>query len=234
MKQYFALALLLFYMNGTSQEYYNDARLWVNVYLEKELNKKVIVHFNQKDRFSNNISRFELAYGDVGLTYKFNKNIKVLADYVFAIKQKQNNSFGYRHQFYAAIILSKQIRRWKLMYRNLFQVSYKNMFTSPEGLIPRYYDRNKFTVRYQPTKRFSFYAAEELYIFINDPVAKGFSRSRSFAGMFIHTTRHQQLELYFCFQDQLQNANRFETKNSYPNSRRERNYIYGIGYSFEL
>jgi hypothetical protein len=217
-----------------SQEFYNDARLWLNLYLEKDLNKHFNIHLNQKNRFDNNMSRFELAYADAGLTVKFNKNVKILADYVFAVKQRKSGEPAYRQQFYTAIIFSKTFHRWKFMYRNMFQMQVKNVSTSAEGFLPRYFDRNKITARYEANKRLSFYAAEELYIIINNPQFKGLTRSRSFAGMFIKTSKTQQLELYFCFQAELQKVHWYKQRNRYRNFPLEHNYIYGIGYSIEF
>lgn len=232
MKKAFTLILFLFCVNSFCQRYYNDARLWLNIYLEKEITKKFIVHLNHKDRFDNNISRYELGYADIGVTYKFSKNIKVLGDYVFAIKQKKNKDLQNRHQFYAAVILSKEFGRFKIMYRNLFQVSYNDL---PDGAyLPRYADRNKITLKYEATKRYSFYVAQELFLTINNPQFKGFYRSRSFAGTFIKTSKHQQLELYFCFQAQLQRLTWYKQKESYPNIPLSHNYIYGVGYSIEF
>src|ERR1041385_8754215 len=107
---------------------YRDAQLWFNLYLEKKLSKNCAIHLNQQDRWAYNITRFNLAYADLGLTFKLTKNIKILTDYVFAQKRRNfsNESmwpaFRTAHQFYVALAIKRDIRRWRFMYRNMFQV----------------------------------------------------------------------------------------------------------------
>jgi len=234
MKKIISLTLLLFSLNALSQEYYEDARLWVNIDLEKKISKKFSIHLDQKNRFDNNMSRFELSYAKAGISYKINKHIKILGGYAFRVKLKKTDALSYRHQIYAAVVFSKEIKRWKFMFRNLVQVQYRDIYTDEEGLTARYYDRNKITVKYEATKRYSFYLSEEVNIIINNPQATCLRRSRSSAGMFIKTCKHQELELYFSFQAQLQKVEWYRPKNSYPNSPLSHDYIYGVGYSIEF
>ena len=221
----------LFFITVTyAQNYYDDAQLWLNIYLEKKISKKIDIHLNQQDRFINNISQFGLGYADVGMTYKFTKNIKVLADYVFIEKKRNNDTYKIRHQYYVALIFKKDFGYWRFSYRNMFQCQYNSPFTSDNGYIPYYYDRNKITVKYKATKRFSFYVAEEVNIPIHNPQATGLNRSRSFLGMFITTRKHQQLEFYYMYQVQLQQSNWYKQDVSYPNSPLSRKFVIGVGY----
>jgi hypothetical protein len=220
---------------------YRDAQLWFNLYLEKKISKKVAVHLNQQDRWTYNITRFNLAYADVGLTFKLTKNIKILTDYVFAQKRRNFSSenmwpasFRTVHQFYAALILKKDIHRWRFMYRNMFQVQYVDPYTSAKGYIPLMYDRNKFTLKYEWNKYFIPYIAQELYFPLNIPSVKGVSRSRTFVGLFYNVTKRQQLELYFMFQDRLQKVTWYSEKLSSSYYKSQQFFVYGIGYSFDL
>lgn len=236
MKRIFIFIFLSFVIRISAQEYYNDARLWANIYIDKKVNKFLNIHLNQKNRWNQNISRFELGYADMGITiHPFKtRNIKFLFDYVYARKQTKVGSFSPRHTFYTAVIFRKDYRRFRFMYRNLVQVIYKDYNTSKYGYIPYFYDRNKITVKYEATKRFEFYVAEELYIPLFSPQVKGLTRSRAFVGMFINTTKHQQLELYFSFQQQLARNDWYSQKNKYPNTLLNHDFIYGIGYSFQF
>ena len=232
------LLLLLFVTANCSSfcqsPYDNDAGLWFILYLEKKITKKIIVHLNQQDRFLNNISQFKMAYADAGITYKFTKHIKVLADYVLARKAKTDGSFSTRHQYYAAIILKQKIGRWAFSYRNLLQREYINPITSSDGFIRYHYDRNKVTVKYEWNKYFELYTAEELFVPLNNPTVRGIDRTRAFIGLFYNITRRQQLELYYMFQAQLQKSNWFDQDQSYSAIRMNHDYVIGIGYSIEL
>ncbi len=228
--------VILFLLCGTlghAQQYYDDAQLWLSIFLEKKVTKNFFVHFNQQNRWVQNISQFGLAYADLGVTYKINKNIKVAGDYVFGQKRK-NDGFRTRHQFYVALFLKTEIKKWRLMYRNRLQLQYYDPYTSSDGTTPFIYDRNKITVKYAATKRFEPYISEELYLPLNNPQLRGFQRSRSFAGLIYNLTKDMQFDFYFGFQAQLANGDWFKQKKSYDNSLLERNFIYGIGYSFSF
>jgi hypothetical protein len=178
----------------------------------------------------------------MGITYKINKDIKILADYVYTKKRlyiksdEYPMSFGTVHQFYVAATFKKDFRRWRFMYRAMYQFQYNNPYASSTGLIPYQYDRNKFIIKYEYNKRLNFYVAEELYIPLNNPKFKGIDRTRTFIGMFIKTFRNQQLELYFMYQNRLHNGSGFKQRKGYDSYSYvlEKDYVYGVGYSYEF
>jgi hypothetical protein len=230
----FPAAFLAFYLNTKAQVYYDDAQVWFNLYLEKKIGKHFDIHLNQQDRFTNNVSQFGLAYADMGITYKFTQNIKLLVDYVYIQKRRNMPYFKTRHQYYAALIFKKDFGYWRVSYRNMFQCQYNSPLNSYDGYIPYYYDRNKLTVKYQASKRFDFYVAEEVNIPINNPQIKGLSRSRTFAGVFITTRKHQQLEFYYMYQVQLQKGDWYNQDVSYRAKMLTRKFVYGIGYQIQF
>ena len=235
MKQIFVFMFLLFNTWCFAQSaYLNDAQLWYNIYVEKKVSKKILLHINQQTRFTNNVSQFQLGYADVGVTYRFTRNFKILMDYVFTQARRNQPYIATFHQFYIAPQFKKDIGRWRFMYRNMFQVQYNNPFTSANGSTPYFYDRNKFTVKYEFNKRFTGYIAEELYIPLNNPQVKGIDRSRSFVGVFYKTFKHQQLEFYFLYQIQLQNGDWYNQHSNYYDNMLSHDFVYGIGYSFNF
>lgn len=243
MKRYLVAIFLSINIIGFAQVYsFNDAQVWFNLYLEKRVTNKFLIHLNQQDRWTQNVSRFNFAYTDMGITYKITKNIKILADYVFTQKRlytvSENMSplFGTIHQYYIAMTFKRDFGRLRLMYRNMYQFQFNSPFTSYYGLIPFDYDRNKFIIKYEFNKYFTFYGAEELYVPLNSPQIKGIDRSRTFFGVFYNIFRHQQLELYFMYQDRLQNGTWFKQNNYYNdyNYVLEKDFVYGIGYSFDF
>lgn len=234
MKRYILIILLFVSFKTFAQTYYNDAQLWFNLYLEKTITKKFAIHLNQQDRWTNNISEYKLGYADIGITYKFTKNIKILADYVFTEKKRKEGTFSTRHQYYVALVFKKDIGRWRFSYRNMFQFQYNDPYTSENGYFPYYYDRNKFIVKYFATKRFEFYAAEELYIPLNNQQLIGVDRSRTFVGMFYNVTKKQQVEFYFMYQAQLQKGDWYKQHNYYPDYMLCRDFVFGIGYGISF
>lgn len=201
----------------------NDAALWANIYIEKKISDKFSVHLNQQDRLNDNFSRFGNSYLDMGITIRPLKKIKILADYVFTKKQRVDYTYSTRHQFYVALMLRKDIRKLSITYRNMLQNQYADPFTSENGRNPQLYERNKITFKYELNKYITPYYAQELYLPLNNTVLKGFDRLRTLVGAFYNVTKHQQLELYFMLQQQLQSKNALN-----------HDYIYGIGYSIYI
>lgn len=226
--------LLFFYFNTSAQVYYDDAQVWYHVYLEKKLGKNFDVHFKHQGRFVNNVSQYGQGYAKIGVGYKFSDNIRVLANYVNIQRKRNAPYYKTRHRYQVALILKKELGYWTISYRNMFQCTYKSPFTSDDGYIPYYYDRNKLTVKYKANKRFEFYVSEEVNIALNNPQVKGLSRSRSRAGVFIKTRKNQGIDLYSIYQVQLQNGDWYDQDISTRNNLLKRKFVYGIGYEIEF
>src|SRR4051812_12674451 len=64
-----------------------DAAVWENIYVEKSLTAKWNIHLNHEGRINQNVTQFYYGYADVGITYKWNKHVHLMADYVFLEKR---------------------------------------------------------------------------------------------------------------------------------------------------
>jgi hypothetical protein len=217
---YLLIILLLSGAKISAQEFEDDAGLWLNIYLEKKISDKIDIHLNQKNRIEENVSLYRLGYADLGITYHFSKNIRVMADYVFAKRRNLDGSYSNRHQGYMAFILRKKWNNFTFSYRNLVQTQVTDYYSSEDGKVPVYYERNKLVVKYEFTKRYSAYAAEELYLPFYQVRSKGLDRSRTAVGLEYKLSKKSDLEFYFVYQHEL---NAF--------SRTNRLFAYGIGYS---
>jgi hypothetical protein len=228
-----ALFFFLFIiLNASAQPYYNDAQLRTNLGLSKHITSKLSLSFDQQYRWNKNISEHKRSSFDIGISYKLHKNISVKADYVY-IQRRKNEGYEQLNWYYIGIILKHKAGYWKFAYRNLLQarMSPKN---SDEYYIMRYYDRNKFSISYELSKRYTLSLEEELYIPLNNPQVKGIDRSRSFLRMNMKTFKNQSIELYFMYQAQLQRGKWFDQNYRYTNRPYNRDYIYGINYQIDL
>lgn len=214
---------MLVLSNSYSQEYDDDAALWLNLDIEKKVNDKFGIHFSHSSRINNNISEYGLGYGDIGVSYSHIKNIKVMADYVLREKRNLDGSYSTRHRGYLAVILKKEISQFSFSYRYRFQAEFKDMLTSEDGLAPRYYDRHKFTVKYEINKRFEAFVSEELYYPWYQAKNKGFDRSRSAVGLTCNLSKRKSIEGNFTYRHEL---NAFDRTN--------RDFIYSLTYSYEF
>jgi hypothetical protein len=208
---------------SNAQEYDDDAALWLNLNLEKKLNDQLDVHFSHSSRINNNISQYGLGYGDIGVSYARNKNIKVMLDYVLRERRNLNGSFSTRHRMYFAVILKKEISQFTFSYRYRFQAEMRDMLTIEKGLIPRYYDRHKLSIKYELSKRYEVYVSEELYYPYYQAKNKGFDRSRSGIGLVYKLSKKKSIEGNFTYRHELNAFNRTN-----------RDFIYSLSYSYEF
>lgn len=228
-----SLVLALFCTTAVAAQdfkYHDDAEIRTHFSLETKLSRRWTVHLDQQYRFGSNISRLTRGSADLGLTYKINKNVKLLADYTYILSGKKEGYYATRHWFSGAVTLRGNIDRWRFVYRNLVQLRNGDM-NSDEMYQTKIYDRNKLSVRYEINKRWTAYTAAEAYIPLNNPNVKGIDRTRNFFGVLFNTTRNQQLELYFMYQHEWQKGGWWEN-DIYRYLRRD--FVYGIGYGIEI
>ncbi len=233
MKNLALLSLLCFSQLVSAQKYYDDAQVRGHFNIETKLNKRFTVHLDQQYRITNNVSDFSRGSADIGITFKINKHIKLLADYVYIQKQKNSGIWNQRNWYYGAVVLKKDIGYWRIVGRAMLQARNGDV-NSDKANLTRLYNRNKVSVRYEINKRLTGFVAEEIYIPLNSPQAKGIDRSRTFAGILINTFKNQQLEFYFMYQVWTQKNNWWDQSDRYPDPLLRRDFIYGIGYGIEF
>lgn len=228
------LTLLLIFVSAAiaAQQYYNDAQVWTNISLTKRFGKKFGIHFENQDRWHKNVSELRRVSFDLGASYKFNKHIRLRANYRYMYRRDSEGFFHQRNWYSVALTLKTDVRRFKFYYRNLFQVRMGNT-NSDEAQLMRFYDRSKVTIRHETTKRISLWASEEIYVPLNSPSFQGIDRSRTYAGMNIRTWKDQSVDFYFIYQAFLGNNSWFN-QDPRVNKLARRDYIYVVSYSIEF
>ncbi len=229
-----AIGLVLLFSSNCFAQYVNDAQFWLKLSVKKKLTDKLDIQLKNQDRFTNNVSEFGRFKADLGLIYEITKGVRVKLGGALLEKRKPSGIYSERYRWYAALMLKKDIRRWKVNYRNLFQWQYVDLMTSESGSIPYLYDRHKLTLEYELNKRFSAYVAQEFFMPLNDPQGFSFDQSRSFLGLFYNITKDQQFEFFFLHKMQLRDSDWFKQKNSYPDYTLTRDFVYGVGYSISF
>jgi hypothetical protein len=204
-------------------DYIDDAALWIGFNLEKKINKHWLVRLEQQNRINENMSSYGRGNIDLGLTFKLNKNLRLMGDYAYLKRPNADNSFTNEHRLFASILLRKNIGKWTCSYRNLFQMRLKDIYSSEEGKIPKFFVRNKIGLKYDINKLVSPYVSYEIYYPLDQSKNKGFSKSRSVIGMEYTINKKTQAEFYFLYQYQL---NAFNQTN--------RDFVYGLSIKREL
>lgn len=217
------ILFVLFCKVALSQSYQDDAALWFYLGFDKKLNDKFTLSLRQKNRVNDNVSTYHLGYLDAGLEYSINKNFKISANYVFGFRRADDYTFEDRHRAYLAFFAKRKLNKWTLIYRNRFQVQWRNPYSNEEGTVIRFYDRNKCTLKYNLNKWLDFYLSEELYLPLYQAQNKGFDRSRSYLGANYSFNKKSSFDLSFGYQHEL---NAFNVTN--------RIFIYSMGYVYSF
>jgi hypothetical protein len=225
MKKKITAALLLIACSLSAQDFFDDdARFWLYVKADKHITKRLQAQVILQNRFDNNVSQYSQANANLELSYRFNKNVKVLGGFVYGNKRKDEGVYLDRNQFYGGILLRQKVKRFTVAYRNLVQGQNKAVYNRDKASVYHFYNRNKLTFKYEVVKRLEPYLSAELNVPLSsDEGAFYINRSRVFAGLEIKLTRRSYLETYFLFQ------RKYRT-NGYP----PRNYIMGLTYSYSF
>jgi hypothetical protein len=206
-----------------AQTFNDDAALWLNVALEKELNPRLSAQLTLQNRINNNLSQYGQGIADAGISYKLSKFFRISGHYRFSENRRVAGTYSPRHQIYATFTARKKFNKLLLIYRNRIQAQVRDIYTSENGAVPEFYDRNKFTARYELNKRFDVYLAQEVYSPFYRFSTVPADRSRSYAGVIYNISKKSSVDVFFLFQREL-----------YASRQLRRDFIYGLTYILEF
>lgn len=209
----------------------NDAQVWENIYLEKNITKRLLVRVNEEGRITENATRPSFVYLDMGFNYKLNKRFHFSIAYVFTQKEQKTETWSTRHQAYISATYRKRFGDFMLDDRQMFQWQVQDFYSSPTGRYAQYYLRNKLSIKYEKEFRFQPYIAEEIYYYINQPYVYwqyDFNRIRYFLGMYYHPNLINEFEVYYLFEN---NFNQIKANSNKVAPNPQNNWIIGLGYA---
>src|SRR5688572_2742471 len=133
---------------GQATQPSQDAGLWTTINVEKKLNDKFSFFLTEEFRLRENFTRINLFYTDLGVEVRPAKFLKVALSYRHIQKNLLDGFYAFRHRIMLDITLKKKFGDFALAYRQRLQREVRSPFTSEDGMIPEWYSRNKFTVKY--------------------------------------------------------------------------------------
>ncbi|MDP1745833.1 MAG: DUF2490 domain-containing protein [Bacteroidota bacterium] len=171
---FFLLLFSLFFGEGwggasTFAQSTNDAGLWTTFNVQKDLKKNVSVFLTQEFRLRENFTRLNLFYTDLGVAVRPFKFLKVSLAYRIIDKFLKDNTFSYRHRLMFDILLKKKTGQFSLSYRHRLQSELRNVNSSANGIVPEWYSRSKFELKYDTDRPVRPYISAEFRYQINDP-----------------------------------------------------------------
>jgi hypothetical protein len=218
-----AVLLLIVCAPAAAQSYDDDAKLWLNVNIGKQITKKWESQLLLQNRLSENFSRYS-GYVCGSVAYRVTRNFKILTGYTIGSRQDNELIYTTVQQFIAGVMLRIKFREFTFIYRNLAQWQANGVSLFDDEKTVQGYNRNKLTIRYDLEKRWQVYAAGELYFPLNLSYKYDYiARSKSTAGVVYKISKHSSLEAYFLLQ----------LHNNYTKMS-ARDFIYGLTYNIEI
>jgi hypothetical protein len=200
----------------------NDAGLWLSMNAEKKITQSFSFAISEEFRMNENFMELGTFFTDASIAYKFSQTIRASVNYRFTNKRLLDDSYSKRHRWYIDITLKKKFKPFAPSFRTRFQSQYTDVFCSPNGKIPDYYSRNKFTLKFDLDKKYAPY----LYTEIFSPVLSGegltIDNARYCAGIEYQFNRVNGIDLFYMIQQE------------YHANNPQRDFILGFGYNFSF
>jgi len=217
------VVLLMLACNDLGLAQTNDAGMWLSVNVEKKLNPVWALQFSEELRLNENYTEVGTLFSDVGLSYKFNGNFKVSANYRFTNSRRLDNIYDNRHRYYFDLNYRYKMKPLVFAVRGRWQSQYVDVFSSPDGKISENYFRPKIEVKWDPDKKMLPFLSAEAFI------ATGIRKNNTGLGCMRYTAGTQfafsarsNIEIFYMIQQEMNGKN--------P----ETDFILGIGYSFKF
>lgn len=217
-------AAIIFCTSLRAQTYYDDASLRLYLKFDKRISKRFDAQLVLQNRLQDNMTHYSRFNVNPELVYKPLKSLKIIGGYVYGFKRKPEGVYLPVHQGYAGIVARYKFNNFTLLYRNIVQGQTGASYNRQKASLVKFYDRNKFTLKYEVNKYFEVYTAYEANIPLADLSYLYVRRSRYFLGAAYNLSKRSYIEGYFLFQT------RIATNDFYP----RRDFIYGLTYSYDF
>lgn len=205
-KKYCLIILIIFFgLPGFGQT--KDAQLWTSVNFDKKLNNMFSLSVSEELRFTDNISEIGTFFTDLGIAFKLNKNWRLSGNYRFTNKQRLDDSYSKRHRYYFDLVYRNKFEKLTLSLRTRFQAQYADVNSSATGQVPEYYSRNKMSLKYDLNKKYTPYAAAEIFLPLNGGKGIYIDNVRYSAGLEYSFNKISSLDIFYMIQQEYNKAN---------------------------
>lgn len=201
------LVLFLFCMSHLlNAQQSNDAGLWTTFTIQHALSKKINLVIDEELRLKENYQRLNLFYTNIGIDYKFNKNLKLSPTYRFIQKKQLEGYYSFRHRFQLDLTGKKKFNKITLSERVRYQAEVSDYLTSEKGKLLEQFLRFKTDVKYNVTTKLTPYVSIEMRYQIRAPRGdgplynNGFHRIRNVIGAEYEINKKQSINLYYLYQ----------------------------------
>lgn len=179
----------------------NDFVALSGIKIEHKWNKYLSSSLALQSMLNENVSELWIAFADIGLSYKLNKNFETQLHYRQIKLKRFDNSYESRQLFYHTISWSKSVSKLTYTIRHRTQqLTFEDHFNDPfKG--PYFYFRDRITIKYKINYFLQPYFATEAFFPLNRSNRPWMDQYRPTLGLFYCFNNNVKAEAYF----QLQN-----------------------------
>jgi hypothetical protein len=196
------------FMRAFAQE--NDFGMWNTLDVEYEITPKFSAVATEEFRLKENLTRVNLLYTNLGVSFKPNKHLKISPVYRFIQKAFNDGSFGIKHRLMLDVAYKTKFSFIAFTARTRLQAEVAYPGADALGDVFEYYWRQKFDFKFDiGSPHFTPYVGTELRIQFFTPHIKefqdfGFSRTRVYAGCNYEINKRNEVGAYFLVQNDFQ------------------------------
>jgi hypothetical protein len=142
-----------------------DFQCWPSANIDLELNKNLKLMLEEEVRLKENCTQMEKQINDLGVGYKFNKNLRMALMYRIEANWKTYDDYRWKQGFYADLALKHTEGKFTFGYRLRLQSSRIEFNGDKDRLLSNFVNRHKFTVAYNiQNKPLTPFIEEELFL----------------------------------------------------------------------
>lgn len=198
-KIYIILFLFFFACSANAQD--PDFGIWYGVSAGHKMSKKIELDLSGNVRTFSNASKIEEVFIEGGLTYNLNKFLSASGSYRLTKKIEDNNSYYFRHKYFADIKGNFPLKNFSFSCRLRYQVESKTYIQDDNDNVPGYTGRVKLKVVYKtPTFPLNPYAYLESFCPMFSKHSGSIGKNRYSAGVDVKVTKMQSVQVEYIFQ----------------------------------
>lgn len=215
-----AFIFILFIGFKSAAQVQKDGVFWLSFNVEKKFNKRLSGTFFNQNSFNQNMRELGSIFGDVGLSYKINKNIAIAGNYRFVKARNLDNFYNDVQRFYGDITFSKGHNKFYFQVRSRLQGQMYGLNLFDTYKLDKNFIRNKLVVRYNLNGIYSLHAGAEQFLRLNQ-----INKTQAYrfdVGLTYKIDKRNRLDFYY--------MNQFMINTKYPRI----DFIYGVTYSIKF
>lgn len=194
---------------GTLLAQESDLNLWSSLAIKYDWSAKTRLVLSEEFRIQDNLSRLEQNNTEIGLNQELSKRWEggLYYRFIYETDPKRSYSLGHRAWIQLEYLLIDQ--DLELSIRTRLQTTFTDYYSSADGRIPEWYNRNKISCSYKPKKaNWIPGAGFEFWYGVGGNAKRFLDKYRANIGLEYRQNKHLRWEVSYSLQQQLQVANR--------------------------